>query len=135
MSKCPGLSENDNFLIASLENWLLHHVPSVIALLGTPINILLVIAIFKLQRQRHDVHQYLLIALLVADSLYLILRIVGISKTYLPTTVFRVPFIGDVLFHSFQKFAISLSTFMIVGTTLERFVVVHTPIRYVIISR
>ena len=126
---CPMLTENDTILISSLEDWFSNIIPAVLCSFGSGLNMLLAIAIIKLQRLKHDVYQLLLVVLLSADSMYLILRIVDISKRLFSMTPSAATFIGEVVLASLQRFAASCSTFMIVAITMERFVVVHTPIR------
>ena len=129
-SQCPLLTERDTGIIESLEYWMSKILPLFLASFGGGTNIFLGLVIFKLQKMRHDVYQLLLAVLLLSDCLYLILRIVDISKLFLPMVSFTtMSIIGDVMFYSLQRFAISFSTFMTVGITLERFIVVHTPIR------
>ena len=130
ISQCPILTETDANIISSLENWMSNIFPIFIASIGSGTNILLGLVIFNLQKIRNDVHQLLLVVLLLSDSMYLILKILGISKPLFYMESSTISVIGDAIFYTLQRFAISFSTFLTVGITLERFLVVHTPIRY-----
>ena len=130
LAHCPVLTESDSVYLDQLEEWLSKIVPIFIALFGLVSNVVLVINISKLQRLRQDVYQILLIALLVGDTCYLLLKLVGISKKYLSTLGISSDWLYfDMIFHSIQRLALSFSTFMTVGITLERFITVHTPLR------
>ena len=130
LSHCPILTEDDTVYLDQLEEWLSKIVPIFIALFGLVSNVVLIINISKLQRLRQDVYQILLIALLVGDTSYLLLKLLGISKEYVATLFKSSDWLYfDVIFHSSQRLALSFSTFMTVGITLERFITVHTPLR------
>ena len=139
LSQCPVLTESDTVHIGELEDWLSNVASIFMASFGVVGNVLLIIIIFKLQRLREDVYQILLISLLVGDTTCLLLQIMGITKETISNvmngrsselyTSSTDLFFFDVIFHSFQRFALSFSTFMTVGITLERFIMVHTPLR------
>ena len=129
-NQCPVLTEKDTDHLDQLEEWLSNILPIFIALFGIVSNLMLTINILKLQKLRQDVYQILLIALLSGDTLYLLLKLIGISKGYFSLLVVSTDWLFfDVIFHSSQRFALSFSTFMTVGITLERFITVHTPLR------
>ena len=87
LTQCPVLTDSDTVYLDHLDEWLSKIVPIFIALFGLVSNVLLIINISKLQRLRQDVYQILLIALLVGDTCYLLLKLVGISKDYVSTLV------------------------------------------------
>ena len=127
---CPVLTEDDTVLLDKLEEWLSDILPIFMSLFGLFSNIILVINISKLQRIRQDVYQILLISLLVGDTMYLLLKLMDIAKEYLSLLVMSADWLFfDMIFFSLQRFALSFSTFMTVGITLERFITVHTPLR------
>ena len=127
---CPVLTEDDTVHLDKLEEWLSNILPIFMSLFGLLSNIILVINISKLQRIRQDVYQILLIALLVGDTMYLLLKLMDIAKEYLSLLVMSTDWLFfDMIFFSLQRFALSFSTFMTVGITLERFITVHTPLR------
>ena len=130
LHQCPVLIENDTVHIEEVEDWLSNILPIFMALFGVVSNVLLIVNISKLLRLRQDVYQILLISLLVGDTLYLLLRTVNISKGYISKMVGSTDLLFfDVILHSFQRLALSFSTFMTVGITFERFITVRTPLR------
>ena len=130
LTHCPVLTESDTEYLEHLREWLSKIVPIFVALFGLVSNVVLIINITKLQRLRQDVYQILLIALLVGDTSYLLLKLLGISKDYVSTLVRSSDWLYvDVIFYCSQRLALSFSTFMTVGITLERFITVHTPLR------
>ena len=104
LTQCPVLTDSDTVYLDHLDEWLSKIVPIFIALFGLVSNVLLIINISKLQRLRQDVYQILLIALLVGDTCYLLLKLVGISKDYVSTLVTSLDWLYfDVIFYSFQR--------------------------------
>ena len=126
---CPMLTANDHLLISSLEYWCSDVLSLIICTTGFTINLLILITIFKVKKLKQDVSQLLLLGLFSSDTFYLMLRIVYIFSQLLVTATYNSNVTLESFLYPLQLFALSCSIFMAVAITMERFVVVYTPLR------
>ena len=132
-SQCPVLTEAHHLLISSIEYWCSNVLSLAVCSAGVALNLLVLITILRLQKLRKDVFQLLLASWFSFDTIYLILRLLDISSELFMTDAYNSSATLQNVLYPMQLFALSSSVFMAVAITMERFIVVHTPVRYVFI--
>jgi len=134
VDKCPTLTGNDNDFLSMLSFWFSDALSPTVCIVGIVANILLFTTIARTKVSNtsciyHSLISVLILADTVYTGLYLFHKFQHLAfGTFLTTTQHAVA-LG--ILSTLQYLAFSISTFMTVAITLERFLVGHTPIRYV----
>ena len=124
---CPTFSEQDNLIRLSINFWIGGVLTFVVAIIGFLLNIFSSCLISK-HLSRFTIFNHLILVLFLVDGLYLSLEMAHISLRRFGFMERELLILYPKITRPIQKICLTISIFMVVGISDERWVAISNPI-------